>query len=623
MSNQCGDGECVVHHTGYLCRCLPQRNCGEEYVVITKAPKNLLTLVGLEFELNCHGNKPSAVEWYKDGNHVFSTDAYKENRLFISGRYELLVINAKEVDGGTYTCVLKHGIYATEEDARVNVIQENIPTTTCGIKTIGSRVYGGRESTEGNWPWMAMLLENDNLICGGVLLNQRWVLTALCLPSVKVASRMLQAPKLGWITGWGKVEGLQNPSLLHEAKLQIYDERTCQRHHRKILTSEMFCAGSPLGEAGKEACNGDSGGPFVQESDGQWYLLGLISWRNDCGSLHKPGIYTVIHKFYDWIDQHTHIKDEADYCFSNPCKNGGTCIRVPHGFHCLCAEGWDSSDCSKEKIKINDGPKNSTTAAGSTIYLVCDADRPSGHQWFKDGRIIEETNAYRTGRWLPASGHQNLIFVLSFAEESDSGQYTCRVIDRDSSSYAESSAWVHVNPNNATTDICAIPHPRRRIYGGQSSTKGKWPWMALIRPQAQTHSKTFCGVPIPSTDNGSDLETLQPGSCSWVIGWGETSTETFSETLQEVSLQLFDDTECAKRHSHSITKNMLCAFPPNGQKGKDACKGDSGGPLMAIVEDQWTLIGLVSWGIGCADPNLPGVYTNVLRFKEWIERTIS
>ena len=54
----------------------------------------------------------------------------------------------------------------------------------------------------------------------------------------------------------------------------------------------------------------------------------------------------------------------------------------------------------------------------------------------------------------------------------------------------------------------------------------------------------------------------------------------------------------------AITDRMFCA----GQGGKDSCQGDSGGP---IVNSAKTLIGLVSWGNGCADPNYPGVYTRV------------
>eukprot|EP00952_Eustigmatos_sp_NYUAD-ZCMA_P012992 51879-Eustigmatos_ZCMA.PRE.1 len=71
----------------------------------------------------------------------------------------------------------------------------------------------------------------------------------------------------------------------------------------------------------------------------------------------------------------------------------------------------------------------------------------------------------------------------------------------------------------------------------------------------------------------------------------------------------------------NITNNMLLAAdfrdPHNPNDNVDSCQGDSGGPLFAAYPTP-QLVGIVSWGIGCALDDAPGVYTRVSRFVEWI-----
>ena len=71
---------------------------------------------------------------------------------------------------------------------------------------------------------------------------------------------------------------------------------------------------------------------------------------------------------------------------------------------------------------------------------------------------------------------------------------------------------------------------------------------------------------------------------------------------------------CNDAYGNQITSNMICAASP----GKDSCQGDSGGPLVTQENDHYTLVGVVSWGYGCAMANYPGVYARVTAQMNWI-----
>lgn len=115
-------------------------------------------------------------------------------------------------------------------------------------------------------------------------------------------------------------------------------------------------------------------------------------------------------------------------------------------------------------------------------------------------------------------------------------------------------------------------------------------------------------------------------------GWGalnETSQQ-FSPILQSVNVPLVDRELCEEMlqtlvpsPQQLVDNSMLCAGYELGER--DACQGDSGGPLFYRhpETDRPVLVGVVSWGVGCAREQAPGVYADVHKFTDWIQEVIS
>lgn len=114
--------------------------------------------------------------------------------------------------------------------------------------------------------------------------------------------------------------------------------------------------------------------------------------------------------------------------------------------------------------------------------------------------------------------------------------------------------------------------------------------------------------------------TLQPngvevpiGTTAWVTGWGVLyeGSQQVSDTLRAVDVVVLTNYYCSRKYATGeISSHMLCAQTYN----HDSCQGDSGGPLVADNR----LIGVVSWGYGCARPQYPGIYAKVSDMYKWI-----
>ena len=118
------------------------------------------------------------------------------------------------------------------------------------------------------------------------------------------------------------------------------------------------------------------------------------------------------------------------------------------------------------------------------------------------------------------------------------------------------------------------------------------------------------------------------GRKCYAAGWGTLEwAGSQPDTLQDVGIWMMSRNFCETQFysEGSFSDEMICAGTPdfNGDGiidgGKDACNGDSGGPLVCLEDGVATLVGVTSWGIGCANEGYPGVWSSVADNLDWIE----
>jgi secreted trypsin-like serine protease len=144
-----------------------------------------------------------------------------------------------------------------------------------------------------------------------------------------------------------------------------------------------------------------------------------------------------------------------------------------------------------------------------------------------------------------------------------------------------------------------------------------------------THEHDIALVRLSSPPRGTVIPLAAPeksipvGQPLEVTGWGATAEGgDGSRQLLKATVPLADNDTCnaPSAYAGTIKAGMMCAGYRDG--GVDSCQGDSGGPLVWRSADGAVLVGVVSWGEGCARKLKYGVYTRVSRYVDWIGSVI-
>uniref|UniRef100_A0A672UFB5 Coagulation factor X n=1 Tax=Strigops habroptila TaxID=2489341 RepID=A0A672UFB5_STRHB len=326
-------------------------------------------------------------------------------------------------------------------------------------------------------------------------------------------------------------------------------------------------------------------------------------------------------------------------CNTNPCNNGGVCKIRHYNYFCICPPKFGGDNCEKgEYRKFECWYKNGGCwqycRDSSAFHVVCSCAKD--YTLHEDGKRCVQAAPFPCGlikaRLMVCTQTQQIPGDMLF--------FLLQVLIRNSKDIGFcggsliGSRWVvtaaHcldlVRPHHVTVGEYSLEFKEQKISVERSWTHPHYDsndYNSDIALLYLSSAVVFNEYAIPICLPSPSLATLlsEEGRIGMVSGWGAThdrgSTLRF---LMKVRLPIVNMETCQRSMDRLVTDNMFCAG--HHTEVADACKGDSGGPFTVSHHNTWFLLGIVSWGEGCAEKGKYGVYTRVSNYIPWIKEIV-